>query len=105
MPATGREDRVAREQSQAEYRRGEIARNAAAVSGVTGTLAALDAVTESYSVSNNTTVRTLDASAADGSISAIPTQAEVENLRDALITLLDYVATLSSDLKGENIIG
>ncbi len=50
-----------------------------------------------YTPSNDTTLRAFDANAAAGAISATPTQAEVENIRDAVLGLSDVVATLVKD--------
>ena len=58
-----------------------------------------------YTISNDGTVRTLNADDAAGAISASPTQAEVENLRDAILTLADVVATMNRDLQGKDILG
>lgn len=70
-----------------------------------GTLAVLNAVTDAYTVTNEATTRTLDADDAAGAISATPTQAEVENIRDAVLVLADFVGTLAEDLKAQSIIG
>lgn len=70
-----------------------------------GTLAVLDAVTDAYTVSNEVATRTMDADDAAGSISAVPTQGEVENIRDAVLALADVVGTLIEDLKANGIIG
>lgn len=58
-----------------------------------------------YSTSNVTTTRTMDADDAAGAISTTPTQAEVENIRDAVLTLADTLATLIEDLKTKGIFG
>ena len=58
-----------------------------------------------YVPSNATEDRTWDADAAAGSITSPPTQAEVENLRDAVLELSDVVATLMSDLQDKEILG
>jgi len=70
-----------------------------------GTLAVLDAVTDAYTVNNEVATRTMDADDAAGSISAVPTQGEVENIRDAVLALADVVGTLIEDLKAKGIIG
>jgi hypothetical protein len=70
-----------------------------------GTLSTLDAVTNSYTISNETLTRTLDADDAAGSITNPPTQGEVENIRDALLVLADVVGTLIEDLKAKGIVG
>lgn len=64
----------------------------------------LTAVASAYTISNVTTDRTLDADAADGTISATPTQAEVENIRDAVLELADVVATMVADLKSKDLL-
>ena len=51
-----------------------------------------------YTPTNGTTDRAFDANAASGSISSTPTQAEVENIRDAVLELTDVVSTLVNDL-------
>lgn len=51
-----------------------------------------------YVPSNDATDRTWDANAAAGAISSTPTQAEVENIRDAVLELSDVLATLTNDL-------
>jgi hypothetical protein len=50
-----------------------------------------------YTITNSATDRTFDCDAAAGAISASPTQAEVENIRDALLELADVVATKLND--------
>lgn len=52
----------------------------------------------SYSFLNLSTDRAFDANAAAGSISSPPTQAEVENIRDAVLEIADVVGTLITDL-------
>lgn len=52
-----------------------------------------------YTITNDATDRTFDANAASGAISSPPTQAEVENIRDAVLELADVVATLIRDLQ------
>jgi len=58
-----------------------------------------------YTLSNVTTDRVLDADAAAGAISATPTQAEVEALRDAVLQLADVVGTLAADLQVKKLLG
>ena len=70
-----------------------------------GTMATKDAVTNAYTINNETATRTLDADDAAGSISATPTQGEVENIRDAVLVLADVVGTLIEDLKAKGIVG
>lgn len=52
-----------------------------------------------YTVTNGSTVRSFDANDAAGAISAAPTQAEVENIRDAVLVLADVVGTTIADAK------
>lgn len=58
-----------------------------------------------YTPTNVATVRTFDANDAAGAISASPTQAEVENIRDAALVLSDVVGTLIADLQARGVIG
>ena len=59
-----------------------------------------------YNISNDSTLRTLDADDAAGAITTpIVAPAEVENIRDAVLVLADYVATLTRDLKNKGIVG
>lgn len=60
--------------------------------------------TSAYSLENVTTDRAFDADAASGAISATPTQAEVENIRDAVLELADVVGTLIADLKTAGVV-
>ena len=62
------------------------------------------AVTDVYTTSNASENRTLDANAAAGTISATPTQAEVENIRDAVLGLADNVATIIADMKEKEVL-
>jgi len=64
----------------------------------------LTEITSAYTTSNATTDRTLDANAAAGAISATPTQAEIENIRDAVLGLADNVATIIADMKEKEIL-
>ena len=57
-----------------------------------------------YNISNDGTNRTLNADAAAGAISVAPTQAEVENIRDAELAHADTLATLIRDLKNKGIL-
>jgi hypothetical protein len=61
-------------------------------------------VTSAYTVTNDAEDRSWDANAAAGSITNPPTQAEVENLRDAVLELSDVVATLVSDLQSKGLL-
>ena len=58
-----------------------------------------------YTLSNDGTVRTLNADDAAGTISVSPTQAEVENIRDAVLVQGDVQATVIRDLKAKGILG
>lgn len=74
----------------------------------TANKASLDALLTSlpaYTLSNWTTDRTLNADAAAGAISATPTQAEVEGIRDAVLGLADVVATIVNDMANKDILG
>ncbi|MGI9251410.1 MAG: hypothetical protein ACR2PR_09445 [Pseudohongiellaceae bacterium] len=51
-----------------------------------------------YTPTNVTTDRAFDANAAAGAITNPPTQAEVENIRDAVLELADVLGTLIDDL-------
>lgn len=64
----------------------------------------LDAL-PAYTISNDATDRVYDANAAAGAISATPTQAEVENLRDAVLEIADVLATVIGDLVNKNVLG
>ena len=64
----------------------------------------LTAAANAYTISNVTTDRTFDANAAAGTISATPTQAEIENIRDAVLELADIVATMIADLKAKDLL-
>ena len=60
--------------------------------------------TPDYVISNDGTVRTLNADAAAGAISATYVQAEIENLRDAQLVSDDVLATLLRDMAGKGLI-
>ncbi len=60
--------------------------------------------TDEYTAINVTTDRAFDANAAAGSITSPPTQAEVENIRDAVLELADVVGTLIEDLQSAGVI-
>lgn len=51
-----------------------------------------------YVPANGFTDRTWDANAAEGAISSPPTQAEIENIRDAVLEISDVLSTLVTDL-------
>ena len=57
-----------------------------------------------YSISNDGTNRTLNADAAAGAISNPPTQAQIENLRDAQLASDDVQATLIRDLANKGLV-
>lgn len=58
-----------------------------------------------YTVTNGTTDRTLNANDAAGTISNPVGQAEVENIRDAVLDHADTLATLIGDLQSKNVLG
>ena len=64
---------------------------------------AIATASPNYSISNDGTVRTLNADDAAGAISASPSQAEMENLRDAILALADFVATMNRDLQSKGV--
>ena len=64
----------------------------------------LTAAASAYTTSNVTIDRTFDANAAAGTISATPTQAQVENIRDAVLELADVAATMIADLKAKDLL-
>jgi len=71
---------------------------------LTDTLNTLTSNTNAYTVTNATIDRAYDANQAAGTISATPTQAEVENLRDAILELADVQATVIVDLQNVGIV-
>ena len=58
-----------------------------------------------YAPTNDVTDRAWDANAAAGAITSPPTQAEVENIRDAVLELSDVVATVVTDFQTKNVFG
>ena len=72
---------------------------------VVSVLNAVVSSSPNYTPSNDTTDRTWDANQAAGAISATPTQAEVENIRDAVLEISDVLATLVTDLQDKNVLG
>jgi len=58
-----------------------------------------------YNISNDGTVRTLNADDAAGTISATYAQAEIENIRDAVLVIGDVLSTVIRDLKNKGIFG
>lgn len=58
-----------------------------------------------YTITNDGTVRTLNADDAAGAISAAHVQAEIENLRDAILVIGDVLSTVIRDLKNKQIFG
>jgi len=56
-----------------------------------------------YNISNDGTVRTLNADDAAGTISATYAQAEIENIRDAVLVIGDVLSTVIRDLKNKGI--
>ena len=69
------------------------------------TVSAIANASPVYTPTNVSTDRAFDANAAAGAISDPPTQAEVENLRDAVLELADVLATLIADLQDKNVLG
>ena len=70
--------------------------------------ARLDSLLDSsptYTITNDGTVRSLNADDAAGTISAVYSQAEIENLRDAILVQGDVQATVIRDLKNKGILG
>ena len=59
---------------------------------------------DEYTPTNVTADRAFDANAAAGSITSPPTQAEVENIRDAVLELADVLGTLIEDLQTAGVI-
>ena len=76
-----------------------------AVTALQSTVNAIATGSPTYAPVNGSALRVWDANDAAGTISASPTQAEVENLRDAILALSDVVATLADDLAAKGIIG
>lgn len=58
-----------------------------------------------YTISNDGTVRTLNADDAAGAISVGYVAAEIENLRDAILVIGDVLSTVIRDLKNKQIFG
>jgi hypothetical protein len=58
-----------------------------------------DQIAQDYTVTNGTDDRSFDANAAAGAISGTYTQAEIENIRDAVLELADVVGTVIGDLE------
>lgn len=58
-----------------------------------------------YVPTNDGTDRAWDANQAAGAITSPPTQAEVENIRDALLELSDVVATMARDMAAKGLTG
>ena len=71
----------------------------------TAALAVIQNSSPNYTISNDGTVRSINADDAAGTISVAPTQAEVENLRDAILVLADFVCTMNRDLQNKDIFG
>ena len=68
-------------------------------------LAALLNSLPDYNISNDGTVRVLNADDALGAISATYVQAEIENIRDAVLNIGDVLSTVIRDLKNKDIFG
>ena len=71
----------------------------------TTALAALQDSLPDYTITNDGTVRTLNADSGDITISNPPTQAEVEGLVTAFNILSDFVATMNRDLQNKDVFG
>ena len=71
----------------------------------TASLTSIASGSPTYSISNDGTVRSLNADDAAGAISVGYTQAEIENLRDATLVHGDVLSTLIRDLKNKDILG
>ena len=71
----------------------------------TAALAALTDSAPSYTITNDATDRVFDANSAAGAITNPPTQAEVENIRDAVLEQADVLATVVNDLANKNVLG
>jgi len=56
-----------------------------------------------YHISNDSTDRTFNANSAAGTISSPPTQAEIENIRDAVLKYADNLATVIKDLNNKDV--
>ena len=76
----------------------QVDTNTASLSGLQNSLPV-------YTIGNDTTDRTLNANSAAGAISDPPTQAEVENVRNALLAQADILATVINDLANKDIVG
>lgn len=68
-------------------------------------IATIQSSSPTYTITNDTTDRTFNANAAAGSISASPSQSEVENLRDAQLASDDVLATVIRDLVNKDVFG
>ena len=72
----------------------------------TAALAAFLTGLPTYSITNDGTDRTFNADSAAGTITGPnPTQAEVENIRDAVLEIADVLATIIRDLANKSIVG
>ncbi|GAF92459.1 unnamed protein product [marine sediment metagenome] len=71
----------------------------------TTNLSVIQSGTPIYAIAGDSTLRSMDANAAAGTISVNPTQSEVENLRDAQLVSDDVLATLIRDLGVKGIVG
>ena len=76
----------------------QVDTNTASLSGLQNSLPV-------YTITNDTTDRTLNANAAAGAISDPPTQAEMEHLRDSQLSSDDVLATVVNDLANKDIVG
>jgi hypothetical protein len=71
----------------------------------TTALGALQNSLPAYTVTNDGTVRTLNADDAAGVLSAAYVQAEMENIRDAVLVIGDVLSTVIRDLKNKGLFG
>ena len=77
----------------------------AEMDAVEAQLAALRNSLPAYTLTNDVTSHSLNANAAAGAITVTYVQAEIENIRDAVLGLADVVATVIRDLRNKQILG
>lgn len=92
-------------ESDVDTAEANIATNTANITTIAATVNGLLDSDPTYTVTNGATDRSFDANAAAGAITNPPSQAEVENIRDAVLELADVVGTLIGDLQDENVLG
>ena len=71
----------------------------------TASIATIQSGSPNYTISNDGTLRTLNADAGDMVVSNPPTQAEMQALVNAFNALSDFVATDNRDLQDKDIFG